>query len=170
MKKVLIAIGVILLLQGEAWCLTATQEADVRVEVESIFTISIDQGFINFERMKPGEVKWNIPYTALTTTCKSNRGNPWYIKVSTNGDLLSGDALIPNQNFYWYGWTLGRGTWYGTKENQLTITPVLAYAASADEYFNYPNGTQNAFKFKLKIPENARPGIYSTSVKFTMTE
>ncbi len=170
MKRILVAAGILLLVQGAVWAAATTQEAEVNVEVESVFSISVDQGFVDFERMKPGEVKWNIPYTALTTTSKTNRNNPWYLKINTIGDLTSGDSNIPSQNLSWYGWTQGLGTWYGRKENPLTTTPILVYSSAPSEYSNFPGGTQNTFKFKLRVPENTKPGIYSTTIKFTMTE
>jgi len=175
MKKILglVVLGLVvwsLLGFDKAYALSATQEAQIKVEVASIFNMSIDQGFIDFERMKPGDVKWNLPYTALTANCQTNRDNPWFLKISSEGDLQSGMNTISNQNLWWYGWTEGAGTWYGQKENTLSTTPAIVYAASAGEYSNYPTGTRNAFKFKLKIPNDARPGIYKTTIKFTMTE
>ena len=171
----LLVIGIYLVIGNwlfaiESYALSATQEAEIRLEVSSIFNLSIDQGFIDFEKMKPGDVKWNLPYSALTTTCQTNRDNPWYLKISNEGALSSGMNTISNSNFYWYGWTEGSGIWYGLKENILNTTPTIVYSASAGEYSNYPAGTKNAFKFKLKVPADAKPGVYKTAIKFTMTE
>ena len=176
MRQSVWSLGVVMILAGvlltaqPARALEATQEAVVSVTVEPVFELSLVQGFIRFDRMRPGDVKWNIPANALVTTAKSNRQTPWYLMISTTAELSSGQYVIPNENFYWYGWTEGAGTYYGTKENSLTTTPVLAYASTGAEGANLPNGTNNFFKFKLEVPKKQPPGVYSTTVKFTITE
>ena len=158
------------LIATSAGALQATQEAFVSVTVDPVFELTLDQGFIRFDHMRPGEVKWNIPTNALTATTKTNGQKPWFLMVSTTSELSSGAAAIPNDRFYWYGWTDGQGTFYGTKENSMTTTPVLAYASAAVENANLPGGTNTYFKFKLDLPKNQRPGVYGTTVKFTITE
>ena len=167
--------GIGVALVGILWsfpaaALQATQEAVVSVTVDPVFELTLDQGFIRFDHMRPGEVKWNIPYNALAATAKTNNQKSWTLMISAATELTSGADLIPNDRFYWYGWSDGQGTYYGTKENSFTTTPVVAYSSTGAEGANLPSGTKNYFKFKLDIPKNQPPGVYSTTVKLTISE
>jgi hypothetical protein len=142
----------------------------IRVVVGSLFRLSVDRGSIDFEKMKPGETKDNVPVEGVIVTGKTNTGNPWYLKISNDSPLSSGPYTIPNTNFIWYGWTDGAGTWYGTGTNQLTFVPDLVYSSAANESNNMPNGTNSHLKFKLTIPKGQPGGKYLSNVKLTLTE
>ncbi len=149
---------------------SAEQRVQLSVDVASVFELSIDQGYVDFGRMKPGETKEDMPSAGITLTAKSNNQRPWYIKISNDREFSNGQAIIPNQNFVWSGWTDGAGKWYGTGRNMMMLTPTLAYSSGDSEQNNLPNGTTNHFKFRLTVPEKQQPGNYTTQVKFTMTE
>jgi hypothetical protein len=120
--------------------------------------------------MVPGEIKEDVPPQGLLVTCKSNDPDaPWYLKISDTGPLTYGPYTIPNSNFYWYGYSSGSGTWYGTGEDNLSTAPVLAYS-SPSSGLNLPGGTVCQFKFRLDVPPDQEPGPYSTIVQFTVTE
>ncbi|MCX5749797.1 MAG: hypothetical protein NTZ10_06105 [Candidatus Saganbacteria bacterium] len=171
MKKLLCLIAVAVILTGGiSFALSSTQQSTFTVTVSSIFELSIDQGMIDFGRMKPGEVKWNIPPSGVTVTAKTNSGKSWFLKVSASNPFSYGSYMIPYSKFVWTGWTDGAGRWYGTGNNIMTPTPSLVYASALGEENNLPSGTNNHFKFKLSVPENQSPGVYTTTVKFTMTE
>ncbi len=169
-KKLLAGSAVVIFLAGTSWALSATQQTTFTVTVTSVFELSIDQGVIDFGRMRPGETKWNIPASAVNVVAKTNSGKPWYLKLSNDSPFNSANYIIPNSNFYWTGWTSGAGKWYGTANDQMSTAPKIVYASAAGEENNLPNGTGNHFKFKLAVPENQAPGYYMTTVKFTMTE
>ncbi len=171
MKRLLLS-GVILVLTAAAALAvqSADQQATFTVNVASVFELSIDQGFIDFGRMNPGETKWNMPPAGIMIQAKTNGGKPWYLKISNDSPFSSASNVIPNSNFSWYGWTSGAGKWYGTGENSMSITPALVYSSGAGEDNNLPAGTVNHMKFRLKVPANQAPGNYTTVVKFTMTE
>lgn len=171
MKKCFFATAIFLL--TGAVCLaaqSADQQATFTVSVASVFELSIDQGFIDFGRMKPGETKWNMPPAGIMIQAKTNGGKPWYLKISNDAPFSSGSNVIPNSGFSWYGWTNGSGKWYGTGENTISVTPGLVYSSGSGEDNNLPGGTVNYMKFRLKVPNNQAPGNYTTVVKFTMTE
>ncbi len=171
MKK-LISAATALILMG-AVCMAAepaVQQATFTVSVASVFELSIDQGFIDFGRMNPGETKWNMPPAGIMVQAKTNGGKPWHLKISNDSPFSSGSNVISNSNFSWYGWTSGSGKWYGTGENTVSITPALVYSSGSGEDNNLPEGTVNHMKFRLKVPANQAPGNYTTVVKFTMTE
>ena len=144
--------------------------ATAKVQVESVFEIGLNRTDIDFETMKPGETKYDIPASGIQVTSKSNTGNKWYLFINSLSELKDGDKYIDNDNFIWYGWTEGKGTWFGTGDNSMKLTPIMVYESSADEGVNYPQGTNNFFKFKLTIPKNQIPGNYSSIIRFTITE
>lgn len=149
---------------------SVTGSANISVTVGSEFTLSVDRGSADFETMKPGTVKDNIPVEGIIITSKTNTGNPWYLKISNDNPLSSGPYVIPNSNLIWYGWTDGVGTWYGTGNNSITFAPELMYASGANERNNMPDGTNNHLKFKLTVPSGQPGGKYLSNIKLTMTE
>ena len=155
---------------GAALASTQSQTATFTVTISSVFELSIDQGTIDFGRMKPGDTKWNIPASGVTVTSRTNNGKPWYLKVSSSSPFFSGNNFIPNENFTWSGWTDGSGRWYGTGNDAVLSSPKIAYASGNGEENNLPNGTVNHMKFKLAVPGSQAPGFYTTDVTFTMTE
>ena len=82
-----------------------------RVTVEEVFSLSVDRDDIDFFTMKPGESRYDIPSTGIRVTTKSNTGKPWFLKVRATEPLSAGKASIPPENFRWYGWSEGSGTW-----------------------------------------------------------
>ena len=149
---------------------TVTRTAPISVTVGSFFRLSVDRGMIDFDKMKPGETKDNMPPEGIIVTSMTSTGNPWYLKISNNSPLSSGPYIIPNSNFIWYGWTDGTGTWYGNGNNYMTLLPELMYASGANEKNNMPDGTNNHLKFKLSIPNGQPGGKYLSTVTMTMTE
>jgi hypothetical protein len=144
--------------------------ANIRIIVGSYFRLSVDRGSADFETMKPGAVKDNVPAEGIIVTSKTNTGNPWYLKISNDNPLSSGPYIIPESNLIWYGWTDGKGTWYGNGNNSITLVPDLMYASGATEGNNLPDGTDNHLKFKLTIPSGQPGGKYLSNIKLTMTE
>lgn len=170
MRNIFGFIFLLLLISSSAFALSATQQTTFTVTINSVFELSIDQGLIDFGKMNPGETKHNIPASGILVSSKTNNGNPWFLKISHTSPFASANNLIPDSNFKWTGWSDGAGKWFGTVNNNIRITPSIAYTSGAGEENNLPNGTTNHFKFKLAVPSNQAPGIYTTTVKFTMTE
>ena len=154
----------------EAGVTTLNGQCPISVVVGDYFRLSVDRGSIDFEKMKPGETKDNVPVEGIIVTSKTNVGNPWYLKISNDSPLSSGPYVIPNSSFIWYGWTDGAGTWYGTGANQMTFVPGLMYSSGANEGNNLPNGTNSHLKFKLTVPKGQPGGKYLSNVKLTLTE
>lgn len=146
------------------------KSVNVRVTVTNLFQLSIDRGTVDFETLLPGQEKENVPAEGVIVTAKTNMGNPWHLKISDSSPLTSGPNMIPNSNFYWYGWTDGTGRWYGTGEDNLSPVPQLVYSSGAGESNNLPDGTFNHLKFRLKVPQKQRPGKYISTIKLTLTE
>jgi hypothetical protein len=149
---------------------TVTGSANIQVIVGNYFRLSTDRGTADFETMKPGQTKDNVPVEGIIITSKTNTGNPWFLKISDNSPLSAGPYIIPNSNLIWYGWTDGKGTWYGNGTNAVTLVPELMYASGAAETNNLPNGTNNHLKMKLTIPPGQPGGKYLSTIQLTMTE
>jgi hypothetical protein len=144
--------------------------ADIQVIVGNLFSLSADRGTADFVTMKPGETKDNVPPEGIIITSKTNDGNPWFLKISDTSPLSAGPYVIPNSNMIWYGWTDGKGTWYGNGTNAFTFVPSLMYASSMTETNNLPDGTNNHLKLKLTIPPGQPGGKYISTIQLTMTE
>lgn len=142
----------------------------VKIVIGSLFRLSVDRGTVDFENMKPGDTKDNVPVEGVIVKSKTNVGNPWYLKISNDNPLSNGPYMIPNSNLIWYGWTVGKGTWYGNGTDQMSLVPMLVYAGGMSEGVNLPDGTDNHLKFKLAIPKGQPGGKYLSTIKFTMTE
>lgn len=170
MMKIIGFVLLFLLMSNYSLALSATQQTTFTVTINSVFELSIDQGLIDFGKMNPGETKHNMPSSGILVLSKTNNGNPWFLKIDSSSPFASGNNLIQAANFKWSGWTDGAGTWFGMGSNIIRSTPTIAYASAAGEENNLPNGTTNHFKFNLAVPSSQAPGIYTTTVKFTMTE
>ena len=150
-----------------------TGTAQVMVSVATFFEVNVDRQLIDFNQMKPGETKEYAPNDeGVKVSCKSNTGNPWFLKIHDEQDLTDGNNYIPNSNFFWYGnkGSNASGIWHGNGRDNFTTEPVQAYSAGADEYNNLPDGTDLFFKFKLQIPQKQPKGVYKTAIVFTLTE
>ncbi|MCX5726605.1 MAG: hypothetical protein NT030_05455 [Candidatus Saganbacteria bacterium] len=166
----LFAIVSLLLASRSFTASATTPPVVVTLNVNTFISMDLDIRIVDFERMVQGEVKEDVPPQGLQVTCKSNDPDaPWYLKISDTSPLTYGPDTIPNSHFYWYGYSSGSGTWYGTGEDNLSTAPVLAYS-SPSSGLNLPGGTVCQFKFKLELPPDQEPGPYSTTVQFTMTE
>jgi hypothetical protein len=170
MKAKLIIFFSIILLSSSVYAVSDSQIATAKVHVESVFEITLDRSDIDFESMRPGQIKYDIPATGIKVTTKCNTNNKWYLLINSLDEMRDGNKYINNNNFYWYGWTSGKGKWFGTGDNTMKITPVTVYEASELETINLPQGTDNFFKFKLEVPADQQPGNYESSIRFTITE
>ncbi len=123
----------------------------------------------DFARLAPGQTGEMNRSEGVAVTGTSSGGNPWYLKVSAVKPLTSGSNSIPNENFTWYGTSEGTGSWHGTGEKSFADPDNTAYVSSAEEA-DQISKVVNRFKFRLHTPEDTKPGNYTTTVMFTMTE
>lgn len=144
--------------------------AQISVVIGSLFRLSADRGSADFEKMKPGETKDNVPVEGVIVLTSCNTGNPWYLKINNDSPLSSGPYVIPNTNLIWYGWSDGSGRWYGNGSDPISLVPMLLYSSGANESNNLPDGTKNHLKFKLTVPKGQPGGKYLSNIKLTLTE
>jgi len=150
--------------------LSLEKTANISVTVGTKFSLTVDRGNIDFDKMAPGDTKDNTPAEGIVISSFTNSGNPWYLKISNDNPLSSGPYIIPNTDFIWYGWSDGSGRWYGNGTDPFSLTPMLMYSSGAGEGNTMPNGVNNHLKFKLTIPKGQPGGKYLTTVRLTLTE
>ena len=104
----------------------------------------------------------------LTLWCSSNNGQPWSIQLSNLSELTSGSYTMPNDNFNWWGWSEGTGTWNVGTSNMST-TPFTFYDCSSDEYLTEADVVIH-LSFNVDIPVNQMAGSYMSTLIITMIE
>jgi spore coat protein U-like protein len=166
-----------------------TNDATVKVTVSVIFSLSLPDS-VDIGSMNPGD--WKEATTAAgyanAVICTSNTGNPWYLKISAAGPLADGPNIISLDNFSWLSTyagnknspyqSLNEGLHHNPAAGYVTFTqsPELVYTsglgASLNDNNNLPLGTEIQFKYALSVPSDPAPlpGIYTTTIDYTMTE
>jgi len=152
-----------------AFALQATGTITAIVTVQGTFNLIVNTDSFDFARLAAGQTGEMNRAEGVEVAGSSSGGNPWYLKVSTTKPLTSGSNFIPNENFTWRGSSEGEGIWNGTEEKSLADPNIAAYISTAEEA-NEVKKVLNRFKFLLHVPEDTKPGDYTTTVLFTMTE
>jgi len=140
--------------------------------VYAALEISTDNRAVDFGQIKPSESK-ELAYLGgyhHEITCNSSNARTWYLKVSLISPLSQGSNTIPLENFKWQlNWTDGEGTVtnpYNFRE--FSLTPELTYMSGAAD--NQGEDVRLRFKYYLEIPPAQAMGIYTTVIRFTLTE
>lgn len=138
------------------------------VTVQGAFNLSVNSDSFDFARLAAKQTGEMTRADGITVAGTSSSGNPWYLKVAAAKPLTAGGNSIPNENFTWYGSSEGTGAWNGAQEKTFADNNA-AYVSTAAEASN-ASKIANKFKFRLHVPEDTKPGNYTTIVMFTMTE
>jgi hypothetical protein len=161
---------VLLFAPCSAYALSETsQNITVTVFIQGEFAMTINTDSFDFVGLTPGQTGEMSRDDGVNVVGDSTNGNPWYLKVATARPLSSGQNSIPNENFTWYGTSEGQGEWRGTSEKDFASSDNTAYISTAPEADEAAK-VLNRFKFRLNVPEDTKPGEYTTVVMFTMTE
>jgi len=169
MKKLLIIAIMIISMFSGASARQETTSINLTVLVQGSFNLMVNTDSFDFYSLMPGQTGDMSRSEGITVAGTSSGGNPWYLKVSTSNPLSSGANYIPNESFTWHGSSEGQGTWYGAEERSISESNGTAYISSVDES-DSASRIINKFKFRLHVPEDTKPGEYTTTVMFTMTE
>lgn len=134
--------------------------------------ISTDHRPLSFGLMRLGEEK-ELAQSGVyhnQITCSSTNAGAWYLKINLLQPLASGAETIPLENFQWQlVWASGNGTPVGSYHYKaFNLFPDLVYTSGPGEAAGGNIDLQ--FKYSLKIPENQLSGVYSTTIRFTLTE
>jgi hypothetical protein len=134
--------------------------------------VSTDHRSLFFGLMQPGERKTLAERGAFhnTVTVTSTGGRTWYLKISLLRPLSSGAETIPLERLRWQ---LIRTDGIGTAASQrefrsFSLVPDLVYIAAPGEADGRP--VRFEFSYALELPEAVASGVYSTTIRFTLTE
>jgi hypothetical protein len=134
--------------------------------------LSTDHRALSFGLMQLGESKVLAQSGTFHNeiACSSTNGNAWYLKISLLQPLSSGADQIPLEAFQWQ---LIRTDGTGSVVSQsqfrpFSLVPDLVYISGPGE----ASGTtvRLQFRYSLAIPQAQTAGVYSTTVRFTLTE
>jgi len=156
-------------MRSPASALLASSSITAVVTVQGTFNLMVNTDSFDFTRLSPGQSGEMSRAEGVEVAGTSSDSDPWYLKVSAEKPLTSGNNTIPNENFTWYGSSEGQGQWNGAQENKLSDQDAAAYISTAEEA-DQVKKIINRFKFMLHVPEDTKAGEYSTTVMFTMTE
>lgn len=152
---------------NNAYALGSTELSNMTasVGVNPVFTITVNPPTLNFGNVDPGAT---TEAKDLYVSCVTNNNKLWSVSMNIISELTSGTFTVPNDNFNWWGWSTGSGTWNpGT--GHLSTSPFIFYQAGANDYITSPN-VELHLTFNVVIPQNQPAGAYSTRLVLTMTE
>lgn len=139
----------------------------------AVFSLSVDSQPLSFDVMDPGQTKELISQGNYhnEVTCQSTNGTTWYLKIHVTSPFTSGSGTIPLENFQWMLSEVQNGT--GSSQNigvynAFTTSPALVYISGSSD--NSGNQVKARFKYQLILPANQTSGVYSTIVRYTLTE
>ena len=153
-------------------------------------TVSFDTASIDFGSVAPGEWK-EAPLTRDkdTLVVVSDTANVWYVKICVTQALTNGTTpsiTIPNEDFRWMSTyagnknspytNLGAGLNHPTGLGYVNFSTIdeLVYTSGREASYidnnNSPNGTEIQFKWGMAMPSSQRAGIYTTTVRYTVTQ
>jgi hypothetical protein len=138
---------------------------DASVGVNPVFTITASPSTLNFGNVDPGTT---TEAKDLYVSCVTNNNKAWSVSMNIASELTSGVSTVPNENFNWWGWSNGSGTW-NAGTGRMGTTPFVFYQAGARDYITSPN-VELHLTFNVSIPQNQAAGTYSTTLILTMTE
>ena len=134
--------------------------------------LSTDNRSLSFGLMQLSEQQTLAQYGTYhnEVTCSSTNGITWYVKINLLQPLSSGGESIPIERFQWeLVSTSGTGTIAHTGQfTPFSLTPDLVYLSGANEASGEP--VRLRFRYSLNIPDAQVHGVYSTTVRFTLTE
>ena len=139
---------------------------------EAAIELTTDGRSIFFGLMQPGQEKRLAEAGSFhnEVTVTSNNGQTWYLKVSLLRPMSAGAETIPPEAFQWQ---LTRTDGIGTEVSRgdfhsFSLVPELAYISGSGEAEGRPVRLQ--FQYQLRLPDAQVSGVYSTTIRFTLTE
>ena len=147
-----------------------TEDVFASVVVLPTFKIEIDNNYLDFGLVNPGEsvtLKQGTYYN--TIRCVSNKGIKYYVKLHILGDIIGPKGnKIPPASFKWkVYYSSGSGTPV-TKWQEFSDEPVIVYTSGAEDEIG--SESKIRFQYKLDLPSSVRGGHYSLKVAYLLTE
>ena len=147
-----------------------TEDLFASVVVLSTFDVTVDNNYINFGRVEPGEsitLQEGAYYNTLK--CVSNKGRDYYVKIHLLDDVIGPKGnIIPASSFKWKIYdTTGTGSPVSGWQ-EFSREPLLVYASSPEDEMG--NELMIRFQYKLDLPRKATGGHYDLKVVYMLTE
>ena len=170
--RYLMMLPAICLLLTSGICV-AEQDTDdlfASVTVLPAFDTTIDNNYIDFGLVEPGEsvtLKDGTYYN--TIKCISNKGINYYVKINILDEIIGPKGnIIPPESFKWRIYhATGTGApvsgWQDFSQQPLTV-----YTSGHEDETG--NEVIIRFQYRLDLPPSARGGHYSIKVAYVLTE
>lgn len=147
-----------------------TEDVFASVIVLSAFDINIDNNYLHFGQVEPGEsvtLKEGAYYNEIK--CISNKGFTYYIKIHILDEIIGPTgSKIPASSFKWRVLTAdGSGTVI-SEWQEFSHGPALVYTSGAEDEIG--NEVTIRFQYRLDLPPQAMGGHYSLRVAYMLTE
>ena len=148
----------------------AMEDIFASVAVLSVFDINIDNNYLNFGVVEPGDsvtLKEGTYYN--TIRCVANKGNKYYVKIHILNEITGPKGnTIPPENFKWRIYhTEGRGI--ATSDwQEFSDEPQIVY--TSDEEDEVGKELVLRFQYRLDLPGSAIGGHYGLNVAYLLTE
>jgi len=135
------------------------------VNVNSIFKISIQDSFLDFGSVDPGEISTKKD---INLSCVTNNNKDWSVSIYAQSPLAYEEYEIPLSNFKWEASVLNGSGQVSTSGN-IGLTPVNFYVAGIDDYIT-ETPVELALSMHIDVPAGQVAGRYRTILVVTMHE
>jgi len=165
MKRVILAIGLVVLLAGLASAQPAPVTADVAVTavVNGVWRLTLNTLAVNYA-LDPGATDAT---QSVVANVRTNQNIDWGLQLNQDQDLTEplGD-VIPNANFTFAG-SGGAVAWVYT--GVFPGVATTAYNADATEHKVMGAGLNLTTAYTLTIPGDQTAGTYTNIITYTLT-
>ncbi|NQU95610.1 MAG: hypothetical protein HQ549_05215 [Candidatus Omnitrophica bacterium] len=140
------------------------------VVVLPVFDINIDNNYINFGVVNPGDsvtLKEGTYYN--TIKCAANKGRKYYVKIHILNEVIGPKGnQIPPESFKWRIYhTDGRGI-AAPGWQEFSDEPQVVYTSDTEDEIGKELILR--FQYKLDLPGSAMGGHYGLKVAYLITE
>lgn len=140
------------------------------VAVLPVFEINIDNNYLNFGVVNPGDsvtLKEGTYYN--TIKCIANKGRKYYVKIHILNEIVGPKGnKIPSESFKWRIYhTEGRGI-AASDWQEFSDEPQIVY--TSDEEDEIGKELALRFQYRLDLPGSAIGGHYGLNVAYLLTE
>ncbi|MFC1631340.1 hypothetical protein ACFL1I_00105 [Candidatus Omnitrophota bacterium] len=147
-----------------------TEDVFASVIVTPTFNITVDNDFLDFGLVNPGESATLKPASHFNTVSFiSNKARKYYLKITIHGDISGPKgARIPDSSVKW---KVVRASGSGVAVNgwqEFSDQPLLVYTSSAEDATGAANKID--FQYRLDLPPQASGGNYSLQLAYSLTE
>lgn len=147
-----------------------SEDVFASVVVLPVFEVTLDNNYLDFGRVGPGESVTLKPGTYYNTLKSvSNKGIKYYLKIYILGDIIGpGGNKLPPASFKWKVYDVKGSGEAVTGWQEFSAKPVIVYTSAPEDEAG--SETEIQFQYRLDLPAQARGGHYSLKVAYMLTE